>query len=78
MREELMASTKLLPKGQAAIAPEDVKLDEKTGAIHLFFPRTHPITLNDKEVTLSTQFGSMRVVEKFRLKDMTEKGKLEL
>ncbi len=78
MRQELMASTKLFPKGQAVIAPEDVKLDEKTGAIHLFFPRSNPITLNDKEVTLTTQFGSMHVMEKFRLKDMIEKGKLEL
>ena len=78
MRQELMNSTKLLPKGQAGIAPDDVKLDEKTGAIHLFFPRNKPITLNDKEVTLSTQFGSMYVIERFRLKDMTEKGKLEL
>lgn len=79
MRSGLMAATKLLVKGRAnPITPDDVKLDEETGAIHFFFPRTDPITLNDKEVTLSTQFGSMRVVEKFRLKDMAVKGKLEL
>lgn len=79
MRNGLLASTKLLVKGRnSPIVPDDVKLDEKTGAIHFFFPRTDPITLNDKEVTLATQFGSMRVFEKFRLKDMTEKGKLEL
>lgn len=78
MREELMSSTKLFPKGQAAIVPEDVKLDAKTGAIHFFFPRSNPITLSDKEVSVATQFGSMHVIEKFRLKDMTVKGKLEL
>lgn len=78
MREGLMASTKLVPKGQPGISPEDVKLDLKTGAIHLFFPRNNPITLNDKEVTLSTQFGPMRVSAKFRLKDMASNGKLEL
>lgn len=74
-----MASTRLLVKGRnRPIVPDDVKLDEKTGAIHFFFPRTDPITLDDKDVTLSSQLGSMRLVEKFRLKDMTEKGKLEL
>jgi hypothetical protein len=79
MRSGLMASTKLLVKGRShPIEPDDVTLDEKTGAIHFFFPRADPITLNDKEVTLVAQFGSMRVFEKFHLKDMTEKGKLEL
>lgn len=79
MRSGLMASTRLLVKGRnRPIVPDDVKLDEKTGAIHFFFPRTDPITLDDKDVTLSSQFGSMRLVEKFRLKDMTDKGKLEL
>lgn len=78
MRQGLMASARLTPKGQTPIAPEDVVLDKKTGAIHLFFSRTHPIKLDDKEVTLSTQFGPMHLNEKFRLKDMTERGKLEL
>lgn len=79
MRSGLMAATRLLVKGRGTpIVPDDVTLDENTGAIHFFFPRTDPITLNDKEVTLATQFGSMRISEKFRLKDMTVKGKLEL
>jgi hypothetical protein len=78
MREALMGSAKLVPKGRKPVAPEDVTLDAKTGAIHLFFPRTDPITLNDREVVVSVQFGSMHVVEKFRLKEMKEKGKLEL
>jgi hypothetical protein len=78
MREELLGSTRLLLKGQKPIAPEDVTLDGKTGAIHFFFPRTSPITLKDREVKMTAQFGSMRVVEKFRLKDMTDKGNLEL
>jgi hypothetical protein len=78
MREALMGSAKLLPKGRKPVAPEDVTLDAKTGAIHLFFPRADPITLSDGEVVVSVQFGSMHVVEKFRLKDMKGKGKLEL
>jgi hypothetical protein len=78
MRQELMGSAKLYVKGHAPIVPEDVTLNEKTGAIHFFFPRTTPITLSDGDVRFSVQFGSMQVVEKFRLKDMAEKGALEL
>lgn len=78
MRQGLIASTRLILDGQPAIVPEDVMLDKKTGAIHVFFSRNHPITLSDKEVTVATQFGPMHVIEKFRLKDMTVKGKLEL
>jgi hypothetical protein len=74
----LMGSAKLLPKGQKPVSPEDVTLDSKTGAIHLFFPRVNPITLSDGEVVLIVQFGSMHVVEKFRLKEMKNKGELEL
>ncbi len=78
MREELMATAKLLLRGQPSLTPEDVTMDEKTGAIHFFFPRSRPITLSDKEATITAQFGPMRVSEKFRLKDMAEEGKLEL
>ena len=53
-------------------------LDAATGAIHLFFPRTAAINLKDKEVLFATRFGSMKIEKRFRLKDMTYRGKLEL
>ena len=78
MLEGLMATSRLLPRGKDPIAPRDVKLDASTGALHLFFPKTDPLTLHDKEVAFYTQFGSMSVTAKFRLKDMVYQGKLEL
>ena len=76
--EGLMGSARLLRKGKPAITPENVKLDAATGALHIFFPRTNPISPADNEVTFKTQFGSMTVQKLFRLKDMTYNGHLEL
>src|ERR1700728_3612458 len=73
-----LVTSRLEPRGQATIAPEDATIDPATGAVHLFFPRTHPITLNDKELTFVTRFGSVTVQKRFRLKDMMYKGQLEL
>jgi hypothetical protein len=78
MLEGLMAQSRLMPRGRKPIAPEDVKLDSATGALHLFFPRTELIELNDKEVMFATRFGSMTIQKQFRLKDMIYRGKLEL
>jgi hypothetical protein len=57
--------------------PEDVRIDE-SGNVRVFFPKTDAITLEDKEVVFGTAFGSIRVSQRFRLKDMVYKGKLEL
>lgn len=78
MLEGLMSTSKLMPRGKASIAAEDVKLDAATGAIHVFFPRTAPIDSADKEVSFATRFGSMTIDKKFRLKDLTYKGRLDL
>jgi hypothetical protein len=78
VRKELMAAAKLVRAGKPAIRPENIELDAAAGAIQVFFPRTEPISLNDKEVTFQLQFGSMRIEKKFRLKPMTYRGKLEL
>jgi hypothetical protein len=78
VRKELMAAAKLVRAGKPAIRPENIELDAAAGAIEVFFPRTEPISLNDKEVTFELQFGSMRIEKKFRLKPMTYRGKLEL
>ena len=74
----LTRTSALLPHGHAAIQPDKVKLDAATGALHFFFAKHEPITLNEKEVTFITRFGSLTVQKRFRLKDMTYGGKLEL
>jgi hypothetical protein len=78
VRKELMGAAKLIRTGKAPVRPENVELDASAGAIQVFFPRTDPIRLTDKEVTFQMQFGSIRVEKNFRLKAMTYKGKLEL
>lgn len=76
--EVFMASSRLLPRGESAIAPSNVRLDSATGALHIFFPRTHPIEAKTKEVVFATRFGSFKVRAKFRVKDMRYQGKLAL
>jgi hypothetical protein len=77
MLEGVMHYAHLFPHGKSPIRPDDAKLDTG-GTIHLFFPRTSAITLDDKDVTFEVRFGSLSVIKKFRLKDMLYKGELEL
>jgi hypothetical protein len=76
--EGLMSASELIPKGKAAIRPEDAKLDGSTGTLYIFFPRTEPISLDDKEATFTTRFGALTVQKRFGLKDMRYQGKFEL
>ncbi len=78
MLEGLMAASRLIPKGKAAISPDDAKLDGNSGTLYVFFPKAEPIAVDDKEVTFTTRFGALTVQKRFRLKDMTYRGKLEL
>lgn len=76
--EGLMGASRLSPHEGQPIRPDDVKLDAATGTLHLFFPRHGGIRADAKEVMFTTQFGSMRVAQRFRLKDMKYHGRLEL
>ena len=77
MLEGVMHYARLFPHGKQPIRPDDAKLDA-SGTIHLFFPRSQAITVDDKDVTFEVRFGSLSVLKKFRLKDMLYKGELEL
>ena len=44
----------------------------------LAFPRTDPITLDDKEVEFVTTLGTLEIKQKFKLKDLVVNGELEL
>ena len=59
----------------------DVKLVDGVGSheIQFFFPRSNdPISLDDKEVTFEAKAGRAKIEHKFRLKEMTVKGRLDL
>src|SRR5262245_3364943 len=80
MRDQLMTYTQLVLKNRAPIGPEDIKVNTQSGAneIQFFFPKTSPITLDDKEVTFQTTIGRMKVENRFDLKKMTRNKKLEI
>ena len=74
----LMGRSALKVPGKPPIAPEDAKVDVKTGTLRLYFPRSPVITASDKDVIFSTRFGSLNVVKKFHLAEMLYQGRLEL
>lgn len=78
MLEGVMRYSRLYPRGKTPLRADDAKLDNATGTLHLFFPRSEPITLADKEVTFETRFGALSILKKFRLRDMLYHGQLEL
>lgn len=78
MRQGLLNESRLMLRDRPPIIPEDARVDQNTGEIRLYFPKDKPITRDEKEVAFGTVFGSVRVIQKFRLKDMVYKGQLAL
>ncbi len=80
MRDELLATTSLTPKGRRPILPERVRVNppEARSEVLILFPRTRPIEVSDKEVVFDAQWRSLGIRKTFRLKDMMYRGKLEL
>lgn len=60
-----------------ALKAEAVSRD-KLVEIYFVFPKTSPITLDDKEVEFAVSVGHIEVKRKFKLKDMMVGDKLEL
>jgi hypothetical protein len=80
MAERLKASSSLDRKGHDPIHPDKVTWDDSNGTrvMMLFFPKTDPITLADKDVEVQIAMGPMEIKKKFALKEMVYQGKLEL
>jgi hypothetical protein len=80
LKETLLKSTELLVKGKDPIAPSDVQVggNEQRALVLFIFPKTSPLSLDDKDVEFSTKLGALIVKQKFHLKDMVFNGKLDL
>lgn len=80
LKDTLLKNTSLIIKGKDPIPASDVQTggNEQHPVILFLFPRTAPITLDDKDVEFSTKLGVMNVKQKFHLKDMVFNGKLDL
>jgi hypothetical protein len=79
-RDQLMSTTQLVSKGGVLLSPDDIKFNMRNGEnqVEFFFPKTTPISLDDKEVTFHAMINRMKVENKFNLKKMTRDKKLEL
>lgn len=82
MVNEVLAETMLMRDDKDPIEPIDIGfLREEDQSIRamFMFPRTDPITLDDREVEFVTKLGSITEIKrKFRLRDMQVDGRLLL
>ena len=76
--DQMKSTTYLSRKDRASIFPEKVERDKDGMTILFTFPRTAPISLDEKEVEFVTRYGALEIKRKFKLKDMVYQGKLEL
>jgi hypothetical protein len=77
MLDRLKSTTYLSRNGRATIFPDKVERDPD-GTILFTFPKTTPISLDDKEVEFVSRLGPLEIKRKFKLKDMVYQGRLEL
>ena len=65
-------------KAPIAITQGGLQQDGATLTMIFGFPRTDPITLDDKDVEFVTTIGTIEIKKKFALKDLVFNGQLEL
>ena len=80
LRSQLLDAAQLAPKGKASIYAQDVQIAGPDGinGVRFLFPRTAPISGNDKEVEFILNVRRIKVDEKFKLSDMQYEGKLAI
>ena len=65
-------------KPPIALADGGMQQDGGTLTLIFAFPRTDPITLDDKDIEFVTTIGTVEIKKKFTLKDLVFDGQLEL
>jgi hypothetical protein len=80
LRSRFLDAGQLIPKSKIAISAEDVQFEGRNGsrAIRFLFPKTFPITADEKEITFHFEASGVKFDHKFKLGDMTYQGKLAL
>lgn len=80
MQAGLKSGTTLVRKGKPAIVPQEVTVHRLQNGLSIVyqFPRTDPITLDDKEVEFISRVGPVEFKRKFKLKEMVYGGNLAL
>lgn len=80
LRSQLLDAAQLAPKGKSSIYAQDVQVVGPGGidGVRFLFPRTNPISAQDKEVDFILDIRRVKVDEKFKLGDMQYEGKLAI
>jgi hypothetical protein len=80
LKKQMLAQSMLLIKGRDPIKPVDFMTQDSghTAEVLFAFPKTMPITEDDKEVEFIVKIGDFSIKQRFRLKDMLINGKLDL
>jgi hypothetical protein len=80
MKAMVLQGTTLSVKGRDPIAASDLQTggNERNAVVLFLFPKTSPLSLDDKEVEFTSRLGPLVVRQKFHLKEMVFNGKLEL
>ena len=78
--ETLKKTSLLKRKRKAAILPEriDARSNGREAELIFLFPRSHEITVEDKNVEVAVKMGTTNIKRKFSLKNMVYKDRLEL
>ena len=77
----LLDVTMVSVSGKPPVKPIDVQSSGGRGPVgnmSFLFPKTMPLTVEDKEMQFSTKFDKTGVKAKFKLKDMVFNGKVEM
>ena len=80
MRDELLGTAKLTPKGGAAVYAEEVKVNppEAREEVLFYFPKSPEIAASGKDVVFECQLGAFEIRKAFKPKEMVYRGKLEM
>ena len=80
MQADVYRTARLFGRKNREIKPESayVTLRGLNVEITVRFPKTEPITLNDRQVKFWMESGPLEIFRTFKTNDMVYKGKLEL
>jgi hypothetical protein len=80
LRTRFLDAGTLIPRSKIAISAEDVQFEGRNGstAIRFLFPKTFPLTADEKEIIFQFQSQGVKFDHKFKLSDMQYQGKLAL
>ena len=76
----LLDSTMITVNGKPPVKATDIQVSggRGGGSVSFLFPKTTPLTVEDKELEFSTKFDKTPIKKKFKLKDMVFNGKVEM